>query len=112
MEIKAKAVGRHLRITPRKLRLVADVVRGKKVDEALQILKYTPKRGAQIVEKVILSCVANASGVKGVNIDNLYVAKIHIDAGPIIKRFMTRAMGRASSIKKRTSQITVYVGEN
>lgn len=111
MEIKAKASKKYIRITARKMRLVADLIRGKKVDDALQILKFTPKRAALVIEKVLLSSIANASLKKGVNVDNLHVAKITIDTGPIMKRFMTRAMGRASGIKKRTSHITVCIGE-
>ncbi|MBI5417256.1 50S ribosomal protein L22 [Candidatus Poribacteria bacterium] len=110
--MRAKAKGSYVRITARKMRLVADLIRGKRVDEALQTLKYTPKKAAEIVEKILLSSVANASLVKGVNIDNLIVASITVDGGPIIKRFMTRSMGRASSIKKRTAHITICVGEN
>ncbi|MBI5206639.1 MAG: 50S ribosomal protein L22 [Candidatus Firestonebacteria bacterium] len=111
METKAKATKKHIRITARKMRMVTDLVRGKRVDDAFHILKYTPKRAAGVIENVLLSCVSNASSVKGVNIDNLVISKIVVDSGPIMKRFMTRAMGRASGIKKRTSHLTIFVGE-
>ncbi|SNS39260.1 large subunit ribosomal protein L22 [Anaerovirgula multivorans] len=109
--MEAKAIARFVRIAPRKAQLVADLVRGKKVDEALAILKYTPKAAAPIVEKVVKSALANAENNYNMDRDNLYVADIYADQGPTMKRFRPRAMGRATTIRKRTSHIGVVLKE-
>lgn len=110
MEAIAKA--KFMRITPRKARLVVDMIRGKKVDQALAILNFTPRAASKIVTNLLKSAVANASQKEGVDVNNLMVKSIFVDQGPSMKRFMPRAMGRASQIKKRTSHITVVVEES
>jgi large subunit ribosomal protein L22 len=100
------ATHKFARISPRKARLVADMVRGKNVDEALLILKYNIKRGSAFIVKVVESAIANAE-VQKVDADTLKVSKIVVDGGPIIKRWSPRAMGRATPINKRTSHICV-----
>jgi large subunit ribosomal protein L22 len=99
---------RFMRISPRKARLVADLVRGRNVDWALRTLHFTPKRSAPLIGKLIRSAVANASeGDASVDVDALYVRTIHVDGGPTIRRYRPRAQGRATRIRKRTSHITV-----
>lgn len=110
MEAIAKA--KFMRITPRKARLVVDMIRGKKVDQALAILNFTPRAASKIVTNLLKSAVANASQKEGVDVNNLMVKSICVDQGPSMKRFMPRAMGRASQIKKRTSHITVVLEES
>jgi len=109
--MEAKAVAKYIRISPQKARLVADVVRGKDIDEALTTLRFMPKKGARILKKVIESAVANADQNESIDIDTLYLKEIEINGGPMLKRFRPRAMGRASRILKRTSHITVIVAE-
>jgi len=110
--METKAVAKYIRISPQKARLVADVVRGKNVDSAITTLKFMPKKGARILRKVIESAVANAIQTEKVDADTLYIKKILIDGGPMLKRFRPRAMGRATRILKRTSHITVVVDES
>jgi len=88
-----------------------DEVRGKKVDEAIRLLSFSPKKGARVLKKLINSAVANAETNKEVDVDTLYVKRIYADQGPIMKRFRPRAMGRASRIRKRTSHLTVILDE-
>lgn len=102
---------RHLRIAPRKVRLVADLIRGKDVEEALSILQFTQKRSSMPIAKLLKSAVANADQKDGVDIDRLFVEKITVDGGPTIKRFRPRAMGRATPILKRTSHVCIALGE-
>jgi len=109
--MEARAVGKHIRISPQKARLVADVVRGMNVDKAISTLKFMPKKGAGILRKVIESAVANATQDDQVDVDNLFIKKIAIDGGPSLKRIRPRAMGRATKIIKRTSHITVVIDE-
>jgi large subunit ribosomal protein L22 len=109
--MEARAVARYIRISPRKVRLVIDLVRGKKVDEALAILEFTPKRAAKVVKKLIQSAVANAEQNPDVDVDNLYIKRIYADDGPTLKRIRPRAVGRAYLIRKRTSHITVILDE-
>ncbi|MFH0873139.1 MAG: 50S ribosomal protein L22 [bacterium] len=109
---EARAIGRFIRIAPRKARLVIDMVRGRGINEALYALKYTPKHAARVVEKVLRSAMANAQQNHGVkDIDVLFVKKAYVDNGPTMKRFRPRAMGRATPIKKRTSHLTIVLGE-
>jgi len=110
--MEAKAVGKYIRISAQKARLVADVVRGMGVDQALTTLRFMPKKGAGIIKKVIESAVANATQDDKADVDNLYVKKIIIDGGPSLKRISPRAQGRATGIIKRTSHITVVLDEN
>lgn len=107
----AKAVAKYVRISPRKVRQVVDLVRGKNVDEALAILKFTPKRACGPVAKVIRSAAANAEHNYDMNRDSLYIAAAYVDQGPTWKRYQPRAYGRANIIRKRTSHITIVVQE-
>ncbi len=107
--MEARAVARYQRVSPRKARLVVDLIRGKSVDEALTILKFSPRAAAEIVEKTLNSAVANAQHNLHLNADNLVVGATFVDEGPTLKRIQPRAMGRAFRINKRTSHITVVV---
>jgi large subunit ribosomal protein L22 len=102
---------RYARISPQKCRLVADVVRGKPVGNAISTLKFMPKKGAALVRKVLESAVANAEHNHGADIDELKVALIQVDAAPQLKRFAARAKGRGARIIKRNSHITVAVSD-
>jgi large subunit ribosomal protein L22 len=104
---EARAVVRHVRISPTKVRIVADLVRGKPVREALAILKYTPKRASRVIEKAIVSARANAENNLGLTADGLYVSKIFVDDGPTLKRFHPRQRGQAFPILKRTCHVSV-----
>lgn len=111
-----KAEHRHARISAQKVRRLADLVRGKFVDEAIDILKYQPHRGARMLEKVILSAAANAQDPdqnegRSANLRDLYVSEAIIDAGPMFKRIQPRSRGQAFMIKKRSSHIRVAVSE-
>lgn len=102
---------RYARISPQKVRLVADLIRGKDVDEALKILKFTRKRSAPMVGKLIQSAVANATDKDDtVDADGLFVKTIFVDGGPTLRRYLPRAQGRATRLLKRTSHITVELG--
>ncbi len=109
--MEAKALARQIRISPQKARLVADLVRGKSVESALTTLRFMPKKGARILRKVIESALANASQNEAIDVDTLYIKTIFIDGGPMLKRIMPRAQGRASRILKRSSHITVVLDE-
>lgn len=109
--MQAHAVHKYARVSPQKARLVADLVRGKHVAEALQILKFTNKKAAGLVRKVIESAIANAEHNVGADVDALHVAAIYVDEGPVMKRLHARAKGRANRIVKRTSHISVTVAE-
>lgn len=109
--MEARAVAKYVRISPRKVRFVLDTIRGKNVNDALAILKFTPNRAAGIIEKVLKSAVANAENNVGMDKDNLYISMAVADQGPTLKRLMPRAMGRSNIIRKKTSHITVIVRE-
>ena len=109
--MEVKATSRFLRISPHKARLVADLVRGKDVDDALTILQFTPKKGSRLINKTVRSAVANAENTQMMDVDNLMIKTILVDEGPRLKRFQPRAMGRATRILKRTSHITVVLAE-
>lgn len=109
--MEAKAIAKYVRISPRKARQVMDLIRGKSVGEAYAILKFTPHKGAFLIEKVLKSAVANAEHNDSMDVDKLVVSTCFVDQGPTIKRFRPRAMGRADIIRKRTSHITVMVSE-
>ncbi|MFZ5826167.1 MAG: 50S ribosomal protein L22 [Bacillota bacterium] len=109
MEVKASA--RYIRISPRKVRVVIDLVRGKSVSEALTLLKFIPKRASEPIAKVIASAAANAEHNFNLNKDNLVVSQAFVDQGPTLKRFHPRQRGQAFPILKRTSHITVAVKE-
>ncbi len=109
--MQAKAVLRSARISAQKVRLVADLVRGMPVGRASDELEYTNKKAAHMVRKVLLSAVANAENNLGADVDELKVSRIFVDEGPTMKRMRARAKGRGSRILRRTSHITVVVGE-
>lgn len=112
MEAKeAKAVARYIRIAPRKVRIVIDLIRGKSVGEAFAILKYTPKVASEVLEKVLKSAVANAEHNYDMNVDNLYVSAAYVDQGPTLKRIHPRSRGQAFKILKRSSHVTLVVKE-
>lgn len=107
--MNASATLRSVRLSPRKTRLVVDLVRGKQVGDALTTLRYMPQPSAKIVAKLIKSAVANAEQ-KGISdVDALYVSTIFVDGGTVLRRFIPRAMGRASRIRKPTSHISVVL---
>ena len=109
METKASVRG--VRLSVDKGRLVADLIRGKKVDQALNILNFTQKKAAGIVKKALESAVANAEHNHGADIDELKISAIQVDEAPLLKRFHARAKGRGNRISKRTSHITVHVSD-
>lgn len=109
--MEVKAVARNIRIAPRKIRIVADLVRGKNIGEAYAILKFTPKVGADVLVKVLKSAVANAEHNFDMNVDNLYISEVFVDQGPTLKRIHPRSRGQAFSILKRSSHVTVVVKE-
>ncbi|MHB8232819.1 MAG: 50S ribosomal protein L22 [bacterium] len=109
MEFKAEA--KYIKVSPQKARLVVDLIRGKKVYDALNILKFTKKKSANPVYKLLKSALANASLTGRVDIDNLVVAKINVDMSLSLKRLMPKAMGRGATIKKRMSNIKIVLEE-
>lgn len=108
--METRAVLKGVRLSPQKGRMVADLVRGKKVEQALNILAFSPQKGAVIVKKVLESAIANAEHNNGADVDELSVVTIHVEEGPVLKRFTARAKGRGNQILKRTSHIYVTVG--
>ncbi len=109
--MEAQAILRSARLSPRKTRLIVDMVRGKDIQSALDILKFSPRPSARIVATLLKSAVANAEQ-KGVSdVDKLFVKSIFVDGGAVLKRFLPRAQGRASKIRKPTSHITVVVAD-
>lgn len=109
--MEAKAVAKFVRIAPRKVRVVMDLVRGKNVADAYAILKFTPKAGADVVEKVLRSAVANAENNFEMDMEKLYVKIAFVDQGPTMKRIHPRSRGQAFKILKRTSHVTIVVDE-
>ena len=109
--LEAKAVLRYARISSRKVKIVADLIRGKKVDEALAIVKFTPKASSEILEKLLKSAIANAENNHGMNRGNLIVSEIYANQGPTLKRIRPAAKGSAVRIRKRTSHITIKLRE-
>ena len=110
MAIEVSAILRGVRISPQKARLVVDMIRGKRVDNALNILNFSPTKGAEIVKKVVESAIANAEHNNGADIDELKIKTIYVDKGTVLKRIRARAKGRAGKITKPTCHITVTVG--
>ena len=109
METKASLRG--ARMSAQKGRLVADMIRGKPVDQAINILSFSPKKGAAIMRKVLESAIANAEHNHNADIDELKVARIHVDAAPMLKRFHARAKGRGNRVLKHTCHIFITVGD-
>ena len=109
--LEAKAVLKYARISSRKVKIVADLIRGKQVDEALAIIKFTPKASSEELEKLLKSAIANAENNHGMKSNNLYVAEIYANQGPTMKRIRPAAKGSAVRIRKRTSHITIKLRE-
>ena len=109
--MEVRAVTRYVRISPRKARLVTELIKGKPVEEALTILRFVPKKAARLVDKTLRSALANAEQNPNIDVDTLYIKRIFVDGGPTMKRWRARAMGRATKIIKRTSHITVILDE-
>ena len=109
--MEARAIAKHVRIAPRKIRIVADLVRGKNVSEAMAILKFTPKVGSKVVEKVIRSAAANAEHNNDMNVDALYISEIFVDQDSTLTRIHPRSRGQAFKILKKSSHVTVVVKE-
>ena len=109
--MESKAVARYIRISPRKVRLIMNEIRGRRIEEALNQLSFAPQKGAFILKKLINSAVANAEQNFEMDVDKLYIKRIYADEGPTLRRFRPRAMGRAARIRKRTSHLTVVLDE-
>ncbi|ANF98380.1 MULTISPECIES: 50S ribosomal protein L22 [Paenibacillus] len=114
--MQAKAHAKFVRIAPRKVQLVVDLIRGKQVGEAIAILRHTPKSASPVVEKLLNSAIANAEFIsteknESLDVNNLFISEAFVNQGPTLKRFRPRAMGRASKINKRTSHISLVVTE-
>lgn len=108
---EARAILRYARISSRKVKIVADLIRGKKVEQALAIVKFTPKASSEIIEKLLKSAIANAENNHGMNRGNLIVSEIYANQGPTLKRIRPAAKGSAVRIRKRTSHITIVLKE-
>jgi large subunit ribosomal protein L22 len=109
MEIVART--RMIRISPRKVRIVGDVIKTKNINVAMGMLMYMPQKAAFILKKLLDSAIANAKQKKYVDLDNLFVKNVIVDGGPVLKRFLPRAMGRATKVRKRSSHITMILDE-
>jgi large subunit ribosomal protein L22 len=109
--MEVRAIDRYSRVSPQKVRLVTELVKGKAVSEALSILEYTPKAASRYIFKLINSAIANAGSREGIDVDTLFVKNIFVDQAPTLKRFRARAMGRSTRILKRTCHITVVLDE-
>lgn len=109
MEVLAKL--RYVRITPRKLRLVANLCKGLPIEQASYQLQFSHKRGGKILSTLLDSAIANAKEKGGIAVDNLFVKNVLVDDGPIMKRFIPRAMGRATPLKKKMSHVTLILDE-
>ena len=109
--MEAKATAKYVRVSPRKAGQICDLVRGKNVDEALTIVKFTPKASSEIIEKLLKSAIANAENNHDMKHENLYVAEIYANQGPTLKRIRPAAKGSAVRIRKRTSHITIVLKE-
>ena len=109
--MEAKAIAKNIRISADKARLVADLIRGKKVDEAMSILKNMNKKAARVIEKVLTSAVANATNNHNLNKDKLYVKETYVNEGPVMKRMIMDSRGHVGRNDRRTSHVTVVVSE-
>lgn len=110
--MEAQAIAKYIRVSPRKARLVAQNVKGLPVEDAMNILKFTPNKAAGIISQVMRSAIANADDKYSVDVDTLVVKQVIVNEGPTWKRFMPRSQGRANTILKRTSHITVILASN
>lgn len=109
--METKAVARYIRITPRKARRVVDLIRGKRVGDAMATLKFLPHYASLPIKKLLYSAMSNAEQKEVKDVDDMVINKVFVDQGPTLKRFMPRAMGRANIIRKRTSHITLFLTE-
>ena len=109
--LQASATLKYARISSRKVKIVADLIRGKDADEALAIVKFTPKASSEVIEKLLKSAIANAENNNGMSVENLYVEECYANKGPTMKRIRPRAQGRAYRIEKRMSHITIVLDE-
>ncbi len=109
--MEARAIAKFLRISPRKTRLCADLIRGKRAEDAVHILTHTPKAGARLISKVLQSALANARQDKSIDVDTLFVKTVFVNQGPTLKRWQPKPMGRAGRIRKRTCHVTVVLSE-
>ncbi len=110
--MESSAIIRYMRQSPRKVRVVAAQIRGKSVEEAMAILRLQPRKAAKTLAKLLSSAVANAEHNKQADVDDLLVKRVLVDAAPTLKRWMPRAMGRANRIIKRSSHVTIVVGDS
>lgn len=110
-KMEAKAIAKYVRVSPQKARLVVDLIRGKHVEQALSILSLNTKAVSRDITKVVKSAMSNAENTKNLNVDHLFVKKAFVDGGPTMKRTYSKAMGRGSLIRKRSSHITIVLGE-
>ena len=108
---RPRATAKYIRVTPRKVKIVVDLIRGKQVDQALAILAYTPKSAAPVALKVLNSAIANAENNLEMDRSSLYVAEAYANQGPTLKRYWARSHGRADMIKKHTSHITIVLDQ-
>jgi large subunit ribosomal protein L22 len=106
---RPRAVAKHIRISPRKAKIVVDLIRGKRVDDALSILMFTPKSASPVLIKLLNSAIANAENNLEMDRESLYIAEAYANQGPTLKRYWARSHGRADTIKKRTSHLTVVL---
>jgi large subunit ribosomal protein L22 len=109
--MELNTITKYIRIAPRKLRLVTDLVRGAKVNDAVNTVKFTPKKGAKILYKSLMSAISNAEQKGTLDIDNLFIKKIYVNEGPAMKRYLPRAQGRATLIKKKSSHLVITLAE-
>ncbi|MBI3398794.1 MAG: 50S ribosomal protein L22 [Deltaproteobacteria bacterium] len=109
--MEAKAIARYVRVSPQKARLVVDLIRGKRVHNAIATLAFTRKAVSKIIDKILRSAIANAENTKKLDVDNLYVKTAYVDQAPTIKRMHAKAMGRANVIRRRSSHITIVLDE-
>jgi large subunit ribosomal protein L22 len=110
--MEVRSVSKYVRISPRKVHILIGAVKGKPVEDGLNILKYMPQKAAYIIEKIIRSAVANADQYPDIDVDSLVIRNIIADQGPTLKRFRARARGRGTRILKRTAHITVILAED
>ena len=110
-EMEVRAIEKYIRVSPRKVRLLMREIKGKKVEEALNLLTFAPQKGAPILRKLINSAVANAGQYPDMDVDRLFIKQIVANEGPTLKRFRPRAMGRATRIRKRSSHLTIILDE-
>lgn len=109
--MESSAIAKYVRLSPRKVRLIMDEIRGRKVEEAINMLSFTPQKGGKILKKLINSAISNAQQNTGIDVDKLYIKRIFADEGPTLKRFSPRAQGRATRILKRTCHLTVILND-